>query len=629
MRNSRSGSEAYEVTAQTALPDEPIARLTAALNCVQDAVIGRDESGKINLWNTAAGSMFGYAPEEVMGHSMLLLVPPELLQEELANWERLGRGVPREHYRTRLLKRGGEPVEVWASACPIRDRTGRILGSALIAYALDAFQREHAAQARLAAVVESSDDAIVAKDLNGIVTDWNAAAERIFGYTAPEMIGRSIFSIIPPDLRHEEPIILSRIRAGERVEHYETQRLHKSGKRIDVSLTLSSIRDANGQVIGVSKIARDISERRRAENERMLLGAIVESSGDAIITKTLDGVITSWNAAARRMFGYESEEIIGQPVLRLIPPELHFEEPQILLRLRSGHPIDHYETRRMRKNGEVFDVSLTVSPVKNSQGRVIGASKIVRDISQRKAAEVLLMQKEKQAAAGRMAHALAHEVNNPLQSITNLAYLLAEHPSLDGDARAFARLLLNEVQRANDISRQTISYYCDSRFVAEVDVAETIEHVLQWKESKLQAKHIVLEKQLGGIGLVKGIASELRQIFETLIENAIEAVGEGGRIRVRIRTRDRSGTLAISVCDNGAGIPRSLSSTIFEPFVTPKSQRGHNVAMWVTHGLVQKHGGSIRVHSSVTSRRGAVVTVVLPLSRTLDSQQRESAAKAA
>src|SRR5829696_1083642 len=235
----------------------------------------------------------------------------------------------------------------------------------------------------LARVVESSDDAIVSKDLNGIVTSWNRAAERMFGYTAAEAVGRSIRMIIPADRQSEEEMVLSRIRTGESITHFETIRQRKDGSLIPISLTVSPIHDEAGQVIGASKIARDISDRIRADMASRRLTAVVESSDDAIVTKDLTGIITSWNPAAERIFGYSEAEAIGRSVRMLIPDELQNEEDVVLARLRAGEKIDHYETVRRHRDGTRRIVSLTISPIRNDRGEIVGASKVARDVTER------------------------------------------------------------------------------------------------------------------------------------------------------------------------------------------------------------------------------------------------------
>jgi len=235
----------------------------------------------------------------------------------------------------------------------------------------------------LARVVESSDDAIVSKDLNGTIVSWNRAAERMFGYTATEAIGQSIRMIIPADRQAEEDMVLGRIRAGQAITHFETIRQRKDGTLIPISLTVSPIHDDAGQVIGASKIARDLSEHAQGETARRRLAAVVESSDDAIIAKDLTSIITSWNPAAERMFGYTAEEAIGKSIRMLIPDELQSEEDVVLARIRAGEKLDHYETVRQRKDGARLNISLTVSPIRNAAGEIVGASKIARDVTER------------------------------------------------------------------------------------------------------------------------------------------------------------------------------------------------------------------------------------------------------
>ncbi|HEX2139307.1 MAG TPA: PAS domain S-box protein [Woeseiaceae bacterium] len=241
-----------------------------------------------------------------------------------------------------------------------------------------------AAQASLAAIVESSDDAILSKDLDGIIRSCNSATERMYGYTCEELIGRPVRILIPPERQSEENDILERIRRGERIDHFETVRVAKDGRRIEVSLTISPIHDESGAIIGASKIARDISDRKRAQEQEAYLAAIISSSSDAIISKDLNGTITSANEGAERIFGYPAAELVGRPIHLLIPPERYAEEDMILRKLRAGERIDHLETVRVARDGRKLDISLSISPIRDESGKVIGVSKIARDITEQK-----------------------------------------------------------------------------------------------------------------------------------------------------------------------------------------------------------------------------------------------------
>jgi PAS domain S-box-containing protein len=244
--------------------------------------------------------------------------------------------------------------------------------------------------ARLAAIVDSSDDAIVNKTLDGVITSWNRGAERLFGYTAAEAVGHHISLIVPEDRRAEEEDVLARLRRGERVDHFETIRRAKDGHLVSVSLTVSPVRDARGVVIGASKVARDITQQQQSEELRARLAAIVDSSDDAIVSKTLEGVVTSWNRGAERLFGYTAAEAIGQHISLIIPDDRKAEEDEVLGRLRRGERIDHFETVRQAKDGRKVYISLTVSPLRDAKGTVIGASKVARNITERMHAEEAL-----------------------------------------------------------------------------------------------------------------------------------------------------------------------------------------------------------------------------------------------
>lgn len=243
----------------------------------------------------------------------------------------------------------------------------------------------------LSAIIDGSTDAIITKDLNGIVTGWNQGAQLIFGYTASDMLGQPIAKLIAPERLHEERIILERLRRGERVPHFETVRKHKSGHDVHVSVTISPILNALGEVVGASKIARDISDRIRLDATSRQLESIVSSSEDAIVGKSLDGRVLSWNQGAEKIFGYGASEMIGTPIEKLIPAQRKGEETLILERIAKGQSIEHFETVRLRKDGAEVHVSVTVSPIKDANGRIVGASKIARDITRRKQAEQKLI----------------------------------------------------------------------------------------------------------------------------------------------------------------------------------------------------------------------------------------------
>jgi PAS domain S-box-containing protein len=362
------------------------------LSSIGDAVVVTDAKGRVAFMNPVAESLTGWNSQEAKSRPLDEVFPiiNELSRASVTNPvdEVLRTGAVVELANHTILRaKNGSEVPIDDSAAPIKDEQGNIFGVVLVFRDITERQRAAATRRQLSAIVESSDDAIISKNLDGIITSWNKAAERIYGYTAAEVLGQPVSILIPPDRVDEIPAILERLRHGERIEHYETVRRRKDGTPIDVSLTISPIKDNEGHVIGASKIARDITERKQAETARAYLAAIIASADDAIISKTLESVITSWNQAAEQMFGYTAAEAIGQQIYLIIPPERHAEETQILERLKRGKRVDHFETVRRRKDGTLIDVSLTISPIKNSEGQIIGASKIARDISERKRAE--------------------------------------------------------------------------------------------------------------------------------------------------------------------------------------------------------------------------------------------------
>lgn len=348
---------------------------------------------------------------------------------------------------------------------------------------------------------------------------------------------------------------------------------------------------------------------------RLQLAAIVDSSDDAIISKDLNGIITSWNAAATRIFGYHADEIVGQSVLLLIPPELQYEEPEILRKMRAGERIEHFETRRRRKDGQILDISLTISPIRDTSGHIVGISKIARDITDRKQAEAALIESERLATIGRMAASIAHEVNNPLEAILNLGYLLVENQSLDREARKYAQLLVSEVLRVSDITKQTLSFYRDTTRTTLVNLADLLDGVLKLQRPTLQARSIHVFTRYQPNACVLARPGELRQVFTNLVVNSIDAIPpSGGEIHVSVTRVDQSSTACVTVADNGPGIPDAVRDRVFEPFFSTKTGKGTGLGLWITQGIVRKYGGSIRLRtwSEASRHTGTAFRVCLP-----------------
>ena len=366
------------------------------------------------------------------------------------------------------------------------------------------------------------------------------------------------------------------------------------------------------QVIDLSEPVAQVSPIEA----RLQLAAIVDSSDDAIISKDLSGIITSWNAAATRLFGYRPEEIVGRSVLLIIPPELRSEEPEILRKVTSGERIEHFETRRRRKNGELIHISLTISPIRDSFGHIIGISKIARDITERKRTEAALFESERMAAIGRLAASIAHEVNNPLEAILNLSYLLSRNASLDEEGRVYTQLLLSEVIRVSEITKQTLSFYRESSNPVPINMGALLEGIFALHRPTLQQKSIRVHSCVQAGASILGRPGEIRQILTNLLINAMDALPNGGEISAHVSRLKKGQVVCVSLADNGSGIPEGIRERIFEPFFTTKQSRGTGLGLWVSQGILRKYGGSIRMRTSSAPARktGTTFRVCFPSS---------------
>jgi PAS domain S-box-containing protein len=365
------------------------------------------------------------------------------------------------------------------------------------------------------------------------------------------------------------------------------------------------------------------------------LAAIVESSDDVIVSKTLDGIITSWNPAAERTFGWTAAEAIGRSIMLIVPEDRRAEENDVLARIRRGERVDHFETVRLTKDGRLVDMSITVSPLKDAVGRVVGASKVARDITERRRLEdqrTLLLAREQEArrqaevlnnAKDELLATVSHELRTPLNAIFGWARMI-QSGQLDeaGRARAINTIIRNASAQARlvddllDLAR--ISAGSIRLDFERVDLNATIEAAIETVRPAAGAKDITLVAVLDrSLGAVEGAPDRLQQVMWNLLMNSVKFTPVGGR--VEISSKRAAGAVVITVSDTGRGIAAEVLPHVFEPFrqedsSSTRSQGGLGLGLALVRRLVELHGGEV-VAQSPGKDRGATFTVTLPVTR--------------
>jgi PAS domain S-box-containing protein len=347
------------------------------------------------------------------------------------------------------------------------------------------------------------------------------------------------------------------------------------------------------------------------------LAAIVESTDDAIVSKDLNGIVTSWNPAAQRLFGYTAEEMVARSITTIIPPELHDDEERILATIASGKRIEHFETVRVRKGGERLDVSLTISPVRDDTGKIVGAAKIARDITRQKKAERALHTSERLAAVGRLAATVAHEINNPLAAVTNFVYL-AKQRAVKDDVREFLTGAQEELKRISHLTKQTLGFYRETQGARCLTIGSTLDSLISVFSYKTRDRAIEIRSEIRQDPEIYAVPGEIRQLVANLLSNSIDAVGQTGKIRIRVSGSSsfngtRKAGVKLTIADSGPGIPSEARSKLFEPFFTTKKEIGTGLGLWISRNIVEKHHGWIRVKTStVPGRSWTAFSVFLP-----------------
>lgn len=339
------------------------------------------------------------------------------------------------------------------------------------------------------------------------------------------------------------------------------------------------------------------------ENWRSLLAAIVESSEDAIISTSLDGLVTSWNKAATAMFGYTADEMAGQPLLRIIPAEQQLREKEMLERLKLGEKIDRFETIRLRKDGQTVEVSVTISPVRDAEGRIVGSAKIAHDISERKRIERLLIRSEKLAATGRMAATVAHEINNPLESVLNLVYLARRNSPPHEKAHSYLLTAEGELDRVSQIIRRVLGYYSDAGRQDKVYLHEILAEALAVYQAQLHAGGISVDCRYEDHHRIAVHWNEFGQVFSTILADSIQVLPRGASISFDVEDAvgpEQDG-IQVVVRMRAPGLEHELLERAFEPLAAAHSKISSSVGLLLARELLEKRGAQVTFKSGVTS----------------------------
>lgn len=609
--------------------------LATSVESSQDAVITKSIYGTILSWNPAAERIFGYSAIEAIGRPISMIVPPDRATEEPEILSRIRRGEKLEHFETSRLRKDGRRIVVSLTISPVRDGTGQIVGASKIAR--DVTQQktnERAMQLereRLHVMLASIGDGVIVTDLWGCVEFLNPVAEALTGWKQADATGKpldSVFNIINENTRcRVESPVTRAMREGAPVGlANHTILVAQDGTEVAIDDSAAPIRDPQGNVSGVILVFRDVSGQRAVEAVRARLSAIVESSDDAIIGKDLEGRITSWNRGAEKIFGYTPLEAIGRPITMLIPPERLAEEPEIMARLRRGQRVEHFETVRIAKDRRKVDVSVSISPILDSYGAVVGASKIARDITDRKrserelehtnarlkqhadelelhVAERTAVLRESLAELETFSSSLSHDLKAPLRAIAFHTQTICEDygEQLPAEIREKLQRIMSSCVRLTRFIDNVLTYArvrTGALPLTRVSL-DTLVPVVLHDHPHIAEKHAEVSVEppllpvLGHEGL-------LTQVISNLVSNGVKFVKSGIRPKLRIWTERLDDRVRFCVDDNGIGIAVADHQKIFRLFTRlggSDSYDGSGVGLAVVQRAVWRMGGTVGVES--------------------------------
>ncbi len=598
--------------------EEDLRRLASIVACSDDAIVGKTTEGIITSWNSGAQHIFGYSPKEAIGRSITMLAPVDRPEEIPRMLECLKRGEVVDHFETVRLRKDGKEVQIELTVSPIRDALERIVGASTIGRDISVRKaaEKHLVQmeARYRGLLEAAPDAMVVVNHGGEIVLLNVQAEKQFGYRRDELVGQKVKNIIPRGFAERllmhgtgtpgDPVVPQ---MGTGIELHGRR---KDGSEFPIEIMLSPLDTVDG--ILITAAIRNIAERKLRENDLSRLAAVVESSQDAIVSLTSLGIIRTWNRGAERIFGYSAEEATGRSILFLSPPDRSAEGSTLLERVARADRIEHFETIRVKKDGTQIHVALTFSPIKDSDGRVVGVSSVARDVTESKHMEAMLRQSQKMEAVGQLAGGVAHDFNNLLGVILGYTGLMLDRLGLDDPQRKS----IEEIQKAGDraalLTRQLLAF--SRKQVLQPKVLD-LNAVVAGAEKLLQrliGENIELRAVLNPeLCRVKADPGQIEQIIMNLAVNARDAMPSGGKLTIETSNVEfdeaytaqhpstRTGPhVMLAVTDTGCGMDAETKAHMFEPFFTTKEfGKGTGLGLSTVYGIVKQSGGSVWVYT--------------------------------